>query len=83
MWYLKFLFCVLIDGFDFTIGRFLWAVPLASELIGTVFAYCMFGERALWYLVEIIDISEQIDGFLPTASLIALAARNDEKREEG
>lgn len=76
---MKIFLAVLIDLFDFTIGRLLFVAPFVSELMGTAFCFMMFGPKALWYLVETIDISEQFDGFLPTATFIALAAAKDNR----
>lgn len=82
MWWIKFFFCVLYDLFDFTLGRFLFAAPLAGEMVGCVIGYFMFGPAALLYFWEAIDFTEQLDGFIPTATLIALAARRAEKEEQ-
>ncbi|MHA7871007.1 MAG: hypothetical protein ACX939_01520 [Hyphococcus sp.] len=78
-WFLKFLIALAVDIFDFTIGRILFVVPFSGELIGLMVGYALFGPKAFWYLLEALDPTEQIDGFIPTATLIALAARNDEK----
>ncbi|MEN3165596.1 hypothetical protein WI697_26410 [Tistrella mobilis] len=79
MWWLKFLVCVAIDLFDMTVGRLLFGVPFAGEAIGCAIGYAMFGKIALFYAVEGLDFTEQIDGFVPTATLIALAARARER----
>lgn len=76
-WWLKFAICVVIDILDMTIGRFLFVVPYSGEIIGTVIGVALFGWKGLFYLVELVDPTEQIDGFIPTATLIALAARRD------
>ncbi len=75
MWFIKFVVCLMFDLFDFTIGRFLFAVPFAGEIVGCVVGYLMFGPGAFAYALEALDPTEQIDGFIPTATLIALAAR--------
>lgn len=75
MWWLKFTLCVLYDFLDFTVGRLLFVVPFAGEVVGVVVGFFMFGPVALIYALEALDPTEQLDGFIPTASLIALAAR--------
>lgn len=75
MWYLKLITCVFYDFFDMTAGRALFAVPFAGEIIGCGLGYAMFGKNGLWYGLEAIDFTEQIDGFIPTATIIALANR--------
>lgn len=79
MWYVKFFFCVLYDLFDFTVGRLMFATPFAGEIIGVGICYAMFGQKALLYALEAIDPTEQLDGFIPTATLIALASRRADK----
>lgn len=79
MWWLKFTACVFVDLFDFTIGRLLFAVPFAGEAIGVAVAYALFGKIAFAYAVEMVDPTEQLDGFIPTATIIALMARNNEQ----
>lgn len=62
---------VAIDIADFTVGR----VPIfgtvgegASALLLTV----LWGPAGLLYLGELADLTETVDGFLPTATLIGL-----------
>lgn len=81
MWYLKFLISVMIDLFDMTAGRLLFATPFAGEIIGVTVGYVMFGPRAFYYALEMLDPTEQLDGFIPMATLIALAARRADKEE--
>ena len=73
MWKTKFAVCVAVDLFDFTIGRLLFPVPLVGEIIGCVICASMFGWGGVWYGLEAIDFTEQLDGFIPTATIIALA----------
>lgn len=82
MWWLKFIICIFIDLFDMTVGRLLFAAPFAGELFGTFVGYLMFGPKAFTYLFECLDFTEQVDGFIPTASLIALSARKDAKQQK-
>jgi hypothetical protein len=74
-WWAKLAICVLWDGIDFTVGRTLFALPFAGELLGTALATALFGKAGLFYLFESLDVTEQVDGFAPTATLIALANR--------
>lgn len=77
-WFARFLVALAVDFFDFTIGRLLFVIPI-GEIIGVMVGYALFGPKAFWYFLEILDPTEQIDGFVPTCTLIALAARNDER----
>lgn len=77
MWWVKFVICVVVDLLDFFVGRHVFQVPLAGELAGMVVTVALFGPGGFAYAVEALDTTEQIDGFLPMASLIALAHRRD------
>ena len=78
-WWIKFAIAVAVDILDMTVGRFLFVVPYSGEIIGTAVGVALFGWKGLFYLAEIIDPTEQIDGFIPTCTLIALAARRDQR----
>lgn len=76
-WNFKFAICVLVDLFDLTIGRVLFVIPYASEIIGASIACALFGPKGLIYLSEVIDPTEQLDGFIPTATIIALLCKEE------
>ena len=78
MWW-KLLIALAVDGFDFVVGRFLFPFPYAGELIGTVVSVALFGWKGLFYLLELLDPTEQIDAFVPTCTLIALAVMREER----
>ncbi|MEZ5996879.1 MAG: hypothetical protein R3C25_14125 [Hyphomonadaceae bacterium] len=64
-------FSVVIDLFDLTLGR----VPVfgsVTEGVGTVVLLAMWGPIGLVNLAELIDFTDQVDSFIPTATLIAL-----------
>jgi hypothetical protein len=73
MWGTKFAVCIAVDLFDFTIGRLLFPVPFVGEVIGCAICASMFGWGGVFYALEAIDFTEQLDGFIPTATIIALA----------
>ena len=75
---MKILIAILVDLFDFTVGRMLFVVPFSGEIIGVFICYLMFGPRAFTYALEALDPTEQIDGFIPTATLIALAHQREQ-----
>ena len=78
MWW-KLLIAIAVDGFDFTIGRVLFPFPYAGELVGTTVSVILFGWKGLFYLLEAIDPTEQFDAFVPTCTIIALAAMREER----
>jgi len=60
-----------IDVLDFTFGR----IPVlgsVGEGLGALVLTALWGPVGLVYLGELADITEQFDGFIPTATLIAL-----------
>lgn len=70
-YFLRLAFSVLIDVFDFTLGR----IPIfgsVTEGVGTVVLYCMWGPAGLVNLLELFDFTEQADAFIPTATLVAI-----------
>lgn len=77
MWWLKMAVSMFVDFLDMTIGRVMFATPFLGEIIGVIVGSMMFGSKAWWYALEALDPTEQIDGFIPTATLIALNARGD------
>jgi hypothetical protein len=73
MWGMKLAVCIAYDLFDFTIGRLMFATPFVGEFIGCGICAAMFGWGGVFYGLEAIDFTEQLDGFIPTATIIALA----------
>lgn len=73
MWNLKLMLCAVYDVLDMTVGRALFPIPFLGELVGCGLCCAMFGKSSMFYGREAIDITEQIDGFIPTATIIALA----------
>jgi hypothetical protein len=63
--------CVVIDVADFTVGRALIPIPW-EEGVGALLLSLMWGPAGLLYLGELVDMSEQIDAFIPLATLIGL-----------
>ena len=74
-WIAKFVVCALYDLFDMTIGRIMFATPFLGEAIGIALCCALFGKAGMLYGLEAVDFTEQIDGFVPTASIIAWVNR--------
>jgi len=73
MWPAKLAVCILYDFFDLTIGRLLFPVPFAGERVGCALCASLFGWGGVAYALEALDPTEQLDGFLPLATIIAIA----------
>jgi hypothetical protein len=70
-YFLRLALSVIIDIFDFTLGR----IPVfgsVTEGVGTVVLFGLWGPAGLVNAWELVDFTEQADGFIPTATLIAL-----------
>ncbi|MEO1762725.1 MAG: hypothetical protein AAFR83_12305 [Cyanobacteria bacterium J06629_18] len=71
-WYVKLIICLIYDFLDFTIGRTLFPIPFIGEFVGCALCLWMFGKDGWYYALEGIDVTEQIDAFIPSATIIAL-----------
>ena len=69
--YLRLAASIALDLADFTIGRALFPV-LWEEGVGTAITLALWGPAGLAYALEFADLTEQLDAFIPTATLIGL-----------
>ncbi len=75
----KLLIAVVLDVLDFTIGR----VPgfeVAFDIVLGVAAVAMWGWPGFFAFWEVADPTGQIDGFVPTMTLIALSQMRRKKQ---
>ena len=70
---IKFIIAILWDLTDFTIGRIPGSGTL-FDIIGGLVAMGLWGETGILAFWEVLDISDQIDAELPTATLIGILA---------
>jgi hypothetical protein len=69
--YLRLALSVLVDLIDFTLGR----IPIFGTVqdgAGTLLMAALWGPVGFVNIWELFDITDQIDGFIPTATLIGL-----------
>ena len=78
--WLKIGICIGCDLFDMTIGRLLLGVSIFTDVVSALVMFLFWGPIGLLAIWEAADITEQFDGFIPTNTLIALAAH---KRQVG
>lgn len=71
-YFIRLALSVAIDAVDFTFGR-IPGIGSAGEGAGAVVLFFLWGWPGLFYLGELADPTDQLDGFLPTATLIALS----------
>lgn len=70
-YFLRLAFSVVIDIFDLTLGR----LPIfgsVTEGVGSIVLWAMWGPIGLVNLWELVDVTDQVDSFIPTATLVAL-----------
>ncbi|MCR6644558.1 MAG: hypothetical protein NVV62_08590 [Terricaulis sp.] len=70
-YFLKLAFSVVIDVLDFTLGR----IPIfgtVTDGVGTLVLMAMWGPAGLVNGWELFDVTDQVDAFIPTATLVAL-----------
>lgn len=70
-YFLRLALSVAIDALDFTIGR----VPIFGsgfDLVSAGAQFLLWGPVGLAGLWEVLDITDQFDGFIPTATLTGL-----------
>lgn len=77
--WVKFTICVAFDLFDFTVGRLMLGVSLFGEVATAAIMFVLWGPKGLIALWEAFDITEQLDGFVPTSTLIAIAAHRKDQ----
>ncbi len=78
---MKLLICIVFDIADFTVGRILGA-GIIMDLVAAALAVILFGPVGLVALWEVADPTEQVDGFVPTLTLIALSQLGKSKKKK-
>ncbi len=76
--YVKLIAAIILDIADFTVGRIL-GFGTAMDMILVLIGFSMFGWKGLFQLWEVADLSDQVDGFVPTLTLIALTELREKK----
>jgi hypothetical protein len=80
-WKLKMALSVIIDGVDLLFGL-IPGVGHAGEFIGIFFAMILWGWRGSLYGLEMLDVMNVVDGFIPMASLIGLSKKADYEAQQ-
>lgn len=70
--WLKFGLCAAFDLWDFTLGHAMIGVGTITDLLSAAFLVFLWGPVGLLALWEALDVSEQIDGFVPSDLIVAV-----------
>ena len=73
--------CIVIDVLDCFIGR-IPGFELIWDAVSMYIVVKLWGPVGYMYGYELLDITGQIDGFIPTATLIARRCIKEEKKAE-
>jgi len=76
----KLLIAIVLDIIDFTVGRMLGLGMIVDAALAAV-AFALWGPVGLLALWEMADPTEQIDGFVPTMTLIALSQMGKSRKK--
>lgn len=68
--WLKLMLCAGYDLWDFTLGRVLIGFSLGSESLDIAALVFLWGPSGLLAAWEMLDVTEQLDAFIPTNLLI-------------
>lgn len=77
----KLIIAIILDVVDFTVGRIPGLEIVVDGVLG-VCAVALWGWAGLFAFWELADPTGQIDGFVPTMTLIALSQMGKRKRRE-
>ncbi len=63
---------IVLDIADFFVGR-IPGFGTGFDVVMTAIAFAMFGWKGLAQGLELIDVTDQLDGFVPTLTILAFA----------
>ncbi|GGY38310.1 hypothetical protein [Parvularcula lutaonensis] len=77
----KLVVAIAFDLADFVIGRVI-GIGTGFDIVLTAIGFALFGWKGLAQAWEVVDVTDQIDGFIPTLTLLALAELREAKKRE-
>jgi len=78
---IKLVIAILLDLADALIGR-IPGFGTVFEFLLAAIGFALFGWKGLAQLWEVVDITDQVDGFVPTLTLIAIAELREAAKKE-
>jgi len=71
----KIVISIIYDVLDFTIGR-IPVLGMLWDLLGTMLGWWLWGVWGLGQVWEVGEFTDQIDGFIPTLTIVGLLKTN-------
>jgi hypothetical protein len=72
--WLKLGLCIAMDVFDFSVGRAMLGIGTIGDVFSGLFAGFLWGRIGFLAILEVLDPTEQIDGFIPSNTALGIAA---------
>lgn len=79
--WLKLAISITFDLLDLTIGRFFLGISLIGEVCSALLMMILWGPLGLLTVWEAGDLTEQIDGFVPSNLIVGVLAARNQLRE--
>ncbi|HXI85996.1 MAG TPA: hypothetical protein VNH64_00950 [Parvularculaceae bacterium] len=78
----KLVIAIIPDLLDFSLGRIVGYGTILDVVFAAI-AFLLWGPMGLLQLWEVLDPTDQIDGFVPTMTLVALIQMRRKKKAKG
>lgn len=77
---IKLAIAIVLDIADFFIGR-IPGFGTGFDVVLTAIAFAMFGWKGLAQAWEVVEVTDQLDGFVPTLTLLAFAELREARKK--
>ena len=74
---IRFFLCIIFDIIDFFVR--IPGLGTLYDLIGIPVAYYLVGPLGIFYAWELLDITDQLDGFIPTMTILYIISKSGVK----
>jgi len=85
----KLVFSIILDTVDFILSFTFFKIPFIGqfsaiifELVIMVFAVMLWGALGLTQLWEVIDVTDTVDAFIPTVTIVGLISIFNKRRKK-
>ncbi|MEN6378733.1 MAG: hypothetical protein ABFD15_04025 [Methanofastidiosum sp.] len=74
---IRFFLCIIFDIIDFFVR--IPGLGTLFDLVGIPVAYYLIGPMGIFYAWELLDITDQLDGFIPTMTILYIISKSGVK----